>query len=283
MSDPSTLHAEQLAFWNGPAVTRWITKQEQMDGALGPVADATVELARAQTGERVLDIGCGSGATSMTLARLVGLGGHVTGVDVSAPMIELARRRSAGMANLDWLLVDAATHGFEPRSIDLLFSRFGVMFFGDPIPAFVNLRRAMRPEGRVVFACWRPMGENPWMLVPFQAVQPLVPPAPKPGSHDPGPFAFADPQWVSHILTQAGFTPPRFQPFDFPMPLGSNLDEAVEQATSMGAAARALREQPDATLQAARTAVRTALAPHERAGAVALPGAVWLVESRLAG
>lgn len=283
MSDPSTLHAEQLAFWNGPAVAHWITKQEQMDGALGPVADATVELASAQTGERVLDIGCGSGATSMTLARLVGMSGHVTGVDVSAPMIELARNRSAGIANLDWLLVDAATHGFEPRSIDLLFSRFGVMFFGDPILAFATMRRAMRPDGRVVFSCWRPIGENPWMLVPFQAVQPLVPPGPKPGPHDPGPFAFADREWVGHILTQAGFTPPRFQPFDFAMSLGANLDEAVEQATSMGAAARALREQPDAILQAARKAVRTALAPHHKAGVVALPGAVWLVESRLAG
>jgi len=106
MSDPSTLHAEQLAFWNGTAVTRWITKQEQMDAALAPVADAAITLAAVQPGERVLDIGCGSGATSIALARLVGSSGHVTGVDVSGPMIELARRRSVGMGNLDWLLVD---------------------------------------------------------------------------------------------------------------------------------------------------------------------------------
>jgi SAM-dependent methyltransferase len=283
MNDPSTLHAEQVAFWNGPAVTRWITKQEQMDAALAPVADATIELAKAREGERVLDIGCGSGATSLALAPLVGPAGHITGLDVSAPMIELARSRSAGMTNVDWLLVDAATNEFEPHSIDLLFSRFGVMFFGDPIPAFANMRRALRPDGRLVFACWRPLSENPWMLVPLQAVQPLVPPSPKPDPHDPGPFAFADPQWVTHILTKAGFTPPRYAPFDFAMSLGSGLDEAVEQATSMGAAARALRDQPDATLQAARKTVRTALAPHLKAGVVALPGAVWLVESRISG
>src|SRR5215472_1385185 len=182
MSDASTLHAQQLAFWNGPAVTRWITRQEQMDAALAPVADAAITLAAVQPGERVLDIGCGSGATSIALARLVGPRGQVTGLDVSGPMIELARKRSVGMANLDWLLADAAAHEFPPGSTDLLFSRFGVMFFGDPVATFANLRRALRPDGgRLVFTCWRPLNENPWMLLPLQVVQTLVPPVPRPG------------------------------------------------------------------------------------------------------
>jgi SAM-dependent methyltransferase len=197
MSDPSTLHAEQLAFWNGPAVTCWITKQEQMDAALAPVADAAIALAAVQSGERVLDIGCGSGATSIRLARLVGPTGHVTGLDVSKPMIELARKRSVGIANLDWLLADAAAQDFPPRSADLLFSRFGVMFFGEPVTAFANLRRALRPGGRLVFACWRPLNENPWTLLPLQVVQSLVPPMPRPGPNDPGPFAFDDPERVT--------------------------------------------------------------------------------------
>jgi SAM-dependent methyltransferase len=266
MSDPFALHAEQLAFWNGPAVTCWITKQEQMDAALAPVADAAIKLAAVQSGERVLDIGCGSGATSIALARLVGLTGHVTGLDVSGPMIELAGKRSVGMSNLDWLLADAAAHDFLPRSADLLFSRFGVMCFGEPVAAFANLRRALRPGGRLVFACWRPLNENPWMLLPLQVVQSLVPPVPRPGPNDPGPFAFGDPERVTHILTTAGFASPRYVPAEFAMVLGTSLDDATEQATSMGAASRALQGQPEAVIEGARTAVRAALVPTSKLG-----------------
>jgi SAM-dependent methyltransferase len=279
MSDATILHAQQLAYWNGPAVTRWITKQEQMDAALAPVADAAITLAAVQPGERVLDIGCGSGATSMTLARLVGPTGRVTGLDVSGPMIELARKRSVGMGNLDWLLADAAAHDFPPGLTDLLFSRFGVMFFGDPVTAFANLRRALRRDGRLVFACWRPLDENPWMLLPLQVVLRLVPPVPRPGPDEPGPFAFGDPERVTQILTTAGFSSPRYIRFEFAMVLGRSLDEAAEQATAMGAASRALQEQPEEVVKVAREAVRAALAPHFESGRVALPGAVWLVES----
>jgi len=279
MSDASTLHAQQLAFWNGPAVARWITRQEQMDAALAPVADAAVTLAAVQPGDRVLDIGCGSGATSIALARLVGPTGQVTGIDVSGSMIELARKRSVGMGNLDWLLADAAAHDFPPGSTDLLFSRFGVMFFGDPVAAFANLRRALRPGGRLVFACWRPLNENPWMLLPLQVVQTLVPHIPRPASDEPGPFAFGDPERVTHILTAAGFSSPRYNRFGFAMVLGTSLDDAAEQATSMGAASRVLQEQPETVMEAAREAVRAALVPHFESGRVALPGAIWLVET----
>jgi SAM-dependent methyltransferase len=279
MNEATVRHAQQLAYWNGPAVARWVTKQEQMDAALAPVGDAAIALAVVQPGERVLDIGCGSGATSMALARLVGPTGQVTGLDVSGPLIDLARKRSAGMGNLDWLLADAAAHDFPTGSTDLLFSRFGVMFFGDPVAAFANLRRALRVGGRLVFACWRPLNENPWMLLPLQVVQTLVPPAPRPGPDEPGPFAFADPERVTHILTAAGFSSPRYIRFELAMVLGTSLDEAAEQATSMGAASRALQDQPEAVMEVARKAVRAALVPHLESGRVALPGAVWLVES----
>ncbi len=279
MSDAATLHAQQVAYWNGPGVARWITHQARMDAGLMPVAEAAMALAAVQPGETVLDIGCGSGATSIALAGLVGGSGHVTGLDVSAPMIELARTRGAGIANLDWRQADAAAEEFPPGSADLLFSRFGVMFFGDPVGAFTNLRRALRPGGRLVFACWRPFNENPWMMLPLQAVQTLVSPLPRPGPEEPGPFAFGDPERVTRILTAAGFATPTFTRFDMAMQLGANLDEAAEQAAAFGAAGRALQDQPDAIQHAARAAIRAALAPHAKAGHVALPGAVWLVEA----
>src|SRR5262249_22668047 len=161
-----------------------------------------------------------------------------------------------------WVLGDAAAHGFVPGSIDLLFSRFGVMFFGEPVPAFANLRRALKPGGRLAFASWRPLNENPWMLLPLQAVQSLVPPLPRPGPNDPGPFALGDAERVTHILPSAGFASPRYVRLDFPMVLGTSLDEATEQATSMGAASRALEGQPEEVMRAARGTVRAALEPH---------------------
>ena len=145
--------------------------------------------------------------------------------------------------------------------------------------SFANLRRALTPRGRLVFACWRPLNENPWMLLPLEVVQTLVPPAPRPGPDEPGPFAFAEPTRVTHILTTAGFSTPRYMRFELAMVLGASLDEAAEQATTMGAASRALQDQPEAVLEVARKAVRAALVPHFESGRVALPGAVWLVES----
>jgi len=153
-------------------------------------------------------------------------------------------------------LADAAAREFPPASIDLLFSRFGVMFFGDPVAAFANLRRALKPGGRLVFACWRPLNENPWMLLPLQAVLPLLPPMPRPGPDEPGPFAFGDSQRVAQILTKAGFPNLHFSQFDLPMVLGTNLDEATEQATTMGAASRALQDQPETVVAAARRIVK---------------------------
>jgi SAM-dependent methyltransferase len=279
MSDAQDLHAQQVAYWNGPAVSRWISRQEQMDAGLAPVAEAAISLAAVTPGEHVLDIGCGSGATSLALARLVGPTGQVTGLDVSAPMIELARSRLAGHGNLTFELADAAAHKLPAASADLLFSRFGVMFFGDPAAAFANLRQALKPSGRLVLACWRPLDENLWMLVPLQAVQPLIPPLPRPNPEEPSPFAFGDTRRVTRILTSAGFAVPGFTKFDMAMHLGAGLDEAVEQGISFGATARALQGQPDSVVQAAKEAVRTALAPHLTANGIALPGAIWLIQS----
>jgi SAM-dependent methyltransferase len=282
MAEAHELHAEQVAFWNGPGAERWVANQTRMDATLEEVLQAAVAHAAPREGEAVLDVGCGCGATTLALAAKVGPSGRVTGLDVSAPMLEVARRRSAGAANIAWIRADAATHAFDPASVDLVFSRFGVMFFGDPAAAFANLRRALRSSGRIVFACWRPFPENPWMRVPLHAAYAHVPPLPKLGPEDPGPFSFADPERVTRILTQAGFGTPRFTKRDFAMDLanGEGLDAAAQQAANFGPASRAMQDQPEAARVAATGAIRAALAPYAASdGRVALPAAIWLVDS----
>lgn len=282
MAEAHELHAEQVAFWNGPGAERWVANQTRMDATLAEVLDTAVAHAAPREGEAVLDIGCGCGATTLALAARGGPSGRVTGLDVSAPMLEVARSRSTSLANVAWLRADAATHAFDPASVDLLFSRFGVMFFGDPAAAFANLRRALRPNGRMMFVCWRTFPENPWMRVPLHAAYAHVPPLPKLGPDDPGPFSFADPERVTRILTQAGFAQPRFTKRDFAMDLanGEGLEAAVQQAAGFGPASRAMEDQPEAARAAAVGAIRAALAPYAASdGRVALPAAIWLVDS----
>lgn len=281
VSDVSQLHADQVSYWNSSGGERWAASVAHTDIMLAPVAAAAIAHAAPGPQDRVLDIGCGCGATTLALAARVPAG-HVTGLDISAPMLGVARARPDARGNVAWVHGDAATHPFAPGSFDLLFSRFGVMFFGDPVAAFAHLRGVVRRGGRLVFACWRPLPENHWMLVPLAAAQTHLPPLPQPEPNIPGPFAFADPARVVHVLTGAGWSPPQFTRIDCAIDIaaGGGLDAAVEHATQIGAAARALADQPEPVRTAALAAIRDALAPHATAdGRVELPGAVWLVAS----
>jgi hypothetical protein len=159
------------------------------------------------------------------------------------------------------------------------------MFFGDPTAAFANLRKALKPTGRVVFACWRTPPENPWMSVPMQAARKHLPPAPEPGPEDPGPLSFGRSERVTRILTAAGFTPPTFEKVDMSVDLaaGLGLDAAVAGALEFGPAARAIEGQPDAVRDAVAVTLRETLAPYlADDGSVKLPAAIWIVRSRVA-
>jgi SAM-dependent methyltransferase len=281
MTQTATSHQDQISYWNGPGGAKWVAQQERTDRMLAPVADLLVAHAKIPVGGTVIDIGCGCGATTLALAELVGPKGHVTALDVSAPMLEVARQRLAGRGTVECILGDAQTHAFAPGTADLLFSRFGVMFFGDPTAAFANMRRALKPGGRVVFACWRPIGENPWMQVPLHAAYQHVPRMPKPGPEEPGPYSFADPERVTRILTGAGFAPPRFTPHDVTVDLasGGGIDDAVDQACEIGATSRAIQDQPEDKIAAVRASIREALVPHVTPAGVTLGGAIWLVDT----
>ena len=280
MKSAQELHQDQVDYWNGPGAASWVEEQKNTDAFLKPVQDALLAHAAVQAGQTVLDIGCGCGVTTIALARQVGHRGRVIGADVSTPMVAQARRLSAGLANVEYIVVDAATHPFPAAIADLMISRFGVMFFGDPTAAFANMHKALKPTGRLVFACWRKIDENKWMQLPLHAAYEHVPRLPKPGPEDPGPTSFADPERVTRILTGAGFAKPSFTAVDvmLDVALGGGIERAVYQSMRIGPASRALLDQPAELVAKAEQSIRAALAPHAKGDSVPLPGAIWLVD-----
>jgi SAM-dependent methyltransferase len=258
---------------------KWVRLQAQLDAMFTPLTEAAMAFAAPSAGERAVDIGCGCGGTVLELAARVGPGGSVLGVDVSEPMLDVARRRAAALGQVRLELADASTHAFAPEA-DLLFSRFGVMFFDDPPAAFANLRRALRPGGRLALAVWRPLTENPWMLVPLQAVLPLLPPQPPADPEAPGPFALADSDRLRRILAAAGFSAIELTPHDTVLRVPGDVAEAAGFIIQMGPASRALAEADEATMAAAQAAIREALVAHRDGDGVALTGAIWLVGAR---
>src|SRR4051812_47529216 len=263
-------NADQIAYWNGPAGQRWADRQQVQDVLLAPVAEILIDRARPRPGESVLDVGCGSGATSFAFAQKVVPGGRVLGVDISEPMLTVARRSTPAGLPVAFALADATSYAFDAASFDLLASRFGVMIFADPVLSFANMRKALRPSGRLAFACWREPRENPWMMVTLQAVYRHVPKLPPQGPDDPGPFAFASEERVNRILGDAGFTGVRMERCDLALDIaiGQGLDAAVQSALAIGPTHRALEGQPDNIRAAAVQSIREALAPFVKGDAV---------------
>src|ERR1700681_126058 len=243
--EPPTDHdqnADQITIWNGPAGQRWTDRQQAQDIMLAPVADILIDRAKPRVGERIVDVGCGCGATTFALAQKVGPAGRVFGIDVSAPMLGRARQIAPKGLPVDFELADATVYPFEPASADLLVSRFGVMFFAEPALSFANMRRALRPSARLAFACWREPRENPFFMVPLQAAYKHVPKLPQLGPDDPGPFAFASEERVNRILSEARFSVIAMEACDLALDVavGRGLEAAVETALEIGPAARAL-------------------------------------------
>lgn len=272
MSEPN---AQQVAYWNDAAGPTWADLQPPLDRQLAPLGRRAMAALNLRPGERVLDIGCGAGQTTLDLAQAVAPDGHVLGVDISRPLLEVARRREGG-PSVAFLEADAQTHPFAPAEFDAVFSRFGVMFFADPEAAFANIHRALKPGGRLAFVCWRSPFENPIMSLPMQAalahVQ-NVPAPPDPGA--PGPFAFADAARPMSILAAAGFKDIATTPHDEDIGPG-DLETTLALALRVGPLGAVLRENPDQR-DAVVGAVRAALTAHDGPDGVKLGSATWIV------
>jgi SAM-dependent methyltransferase len=280
--DPGGPNAEQVRYWNEVAGQKWVARQALLDAQIGPLGLRAIDAGAIAPGEHVLDVGCGCGDSTLALAGRVGAAGSVTGIDVSAVMLARARERTAGLVRVELLHADAQTHPFPAARHDVLFSRFGVMFFTDPTAAFTNLATALRPGGRLAFVCWQALERNPWLLVPLEAAARHItlPPPPDPGA--PGPFAFADPRRVRGLLAAAGFRDIALAPVDDVLAVGggANLDATVEFLLQIGPAGAALREADPAAYPAVAAAVREALAPFAGPAGVHMPAAAWIVTAR---
>src|SRR3984893_17955429 len=237
-------NAAQIEFWNSAASRAWADQYERMDRAVADLTRALLDLAVPEPGEHVLDIGCGSGTPVLELATRVGPGGHVLGADISNQSVARARQRiaDAGSRHAEVIVADVSCHAFAPNTFDLVFSRFGVMFFSDPPAAFANVRRAMKPGGRVALAVFRAASEGLWPHGPLEAVRHLLPPIPTPGPEESGPFSWADPTRVHRILEGAGFREVSLRPVDPVIQLASTggAAEAADFVMVLGPLTRVL-------------------------------------------
>ena len=276
-------NAAQIEFWNSAASRAWADEHERMDRAVAEETKALLDLAAAQPGERVLDIGCGGGTTVLELAARVGPDGHVLGADVAEQSIARVRERiaAAGLRHAEAIVADVSSQPFGPNSFDLSFSRFGVMFFSDPVTAFANVRRAMKPGARVALAVFRAAADNLWPNSPLAAVRHLLPPLPEPGPEDPGPFSWADPGRVHRILEGAGFREVSLTPLDPLIQLGGRAAEAAQFMMLFGPLTRVLPALPAPQRDAVRSAIEVFFEGHTTSQGVVLPAANWVVRARV--
>ncbi|QUD90469.1 class I SAM-dependent methyltransferase [Phenylobacterium montanum] len=273
MADDAAANAAQAEYWNTGAGETWAEMQDILDRQIQPLGAPALKALAVKAGERVLDIGCGCGQSSLQLAEAVGPEGQVVGVDISRPMLEVARSRAMGP--VEFREADAQTADLGHGSFDAVFSRFGVMFFEDPAAAFANIRKHLKSGGRMAFICWRAPQESPLMTAPMIAAAPFLPPQEPMDPLAPGPFAFADPERLRGILQGAGFTGVAIEPFEAKVGSG-DLEQSVAVAFRIGPLGRAIREHPDKR-EVVTDAVRAAIAPYVTPEGVRMPAAIWVV------
>ncbi|MFN8026807.1 MAG: class I SAM-dependent methyltransferase [Acidimicrobiia bacterium] len=277
------VNVAQAEAWNGAQSVGWLEREEQHASAARAHREAVLAAAAVGAGETVLDVGCGTGATTLAVARAVGPEGSAVGLDISGPMLARAREhaQAEGLGNVEFLEADAQVEPLGAARFDVVLSKFGVMFFDDPVAAFANFAAATRPDGRLAFVSWRRYVENPWLQVLRGAVaggRQL----PAPPEDVAGMLGLASAGHIESVLAQAGWRDVALEALDLPFALGP-LDEACAFAASVGVVSAALQDADDDTRAAALASLREVLAAYEGPDGVDLPSGVWIVTARSGG
>lgn len=279
MSAPASPNASQADYWSSAPGRRWIEHEEALDQAMAGILRVLVDGAALRQGDRVADIGCGTGASTLAAAEMV-QPGRVLGVDISEPLLDRARARaeSAGLRNVGFLLADAQTHGFQLATFDVVISRFGMMFFENPVAAFRNLAKALRLGGRMVFVAWARTALNPWFQIPQEAAIRRLGAAPPTDPQAPGPLAFADADRVLDLLRAAGLGQVRAESRDVLLTPPGDVAAAARVASRVGPAARIMkaRNGSEEDAEAIEAQIAEGLRPFERDGSVQVPAVVYL-------
>ena len=270
---------EQAKLWKGSAGCAWVEAQELLDRTLQPFEDLLVEAVAASGARRVLDVGCGTGSTTRAVARALGAQGHCVGIDISEQMIDAARRLAGqDRTSAEFICADAQTHAFQPASFDLLMSRFGTMFFADPVAAFANLRRAGSADAALCSIVWRSPEENPFMTTAERAAAPLLPNLQARRADAPGQFGLADARRGRAILEESGWTEIDLRPIDVVCTLPES--ELIGYGTRFGPVGVALREADAQTRARVASAVRAAFDPYVQGADVRFTACCWMVRAR---
>jgi len=270
----------QAELWNGPAGRNWVEQNALLDRLLAPLVPPLVEAVGRQGARAVLDVGCGAGGSTFAIAESLDRQGRCTGLDISAPLIDLARRRAAELEidNADFLVADVQQHAFTPESFDAIISRFGVMFFDDPVIAFANLRAAARPDAGLACIAWRGTAENAFMTAAERAAAPLLPEPPPRAPNAPGQFAFADADYVAGILAKAGWRGVDLRPLDVACEISA--EDLEIYAVRMGPVSLALPGLEPDHREAVIAAVKAGFAPFVTDGVARFTAACWMVTGR---
>jgi SAM-dependent methyltransferase len=278
MTPSQNANHQQADLWNRVGGPVWVEHQVLLDRMLAPLETRLTEQAFPGEGRRVLDVGCGAGATTIAMARRLGPDGLALGVDISGPLVEAARANAVDLPQARFIQADAQTHGFETATFDAVISRFGVMFFEDPAAAFANLHRAAKPGAGLAFVAWRGPAENPFMTTAARALAPILPAAPAPDPDAPGQFAFADADRVRRILTDSGWRGARAAALDAPCVFARA--DLMTYVMNMGPAGAHLREADPATRDTAQNLLRVAFEPFVDGDLVRFNAACWWVTAQ---
>ncbi len=271
---------DQAANWNNASGKTWVEMQSVLDGMLAPYEEIVVDAGFPGEGGRVLDIGCGAGAITLAMARRVGPAGHCVGLDISRPLVAAARARAAreGLGNASFVEGDAQTQVLDRDDFDALISRFGVMFFDDPVAAFANIRRAARTGGRLAFVAWRSPAENDFLTAAVRAAAPLLPDLPTPQPGAPGQFAFADGERVRSILEGGGWSAVELKPVDLACEVAE--PDLMAYVTGLGPVGLALPHADAVTARKVENVLRQAFARFVETGVARFTTACWLATAR---